>query len=90
MPRWLARIVYAARGKRLVRVHMEGGGAGQDTGPADLTIEGILIGRWSGHYILTRARVLESEESAITLGQGGDVEIPTERVLFLQVIGTGR
>lgn len=53
----------------------------------DVTLEGILLGRWAGHYVLTRCQVLESEESSLSVG---DVEVPAERVLFVQVLGRGR
>lgn len=90
MPRWLGRCLYAMRGKRRVRVHVERllDPSGGSVAVAEMTIEGILLGRWCGHYVLQLPKVIEAEDAAVTLD--GEVEIPAERVIFLQVIGRGR
>ena len=75
MPRWVARIVWAMRGKRRVRLHLDG---------TDASIDGVLLGCWGGHYVLTLPRVVEAEDRSVPLE--GMVEVPRERVLFVQVI----
>lgn len=89
-PRWVAGIVYRARGKRLVRVHVERRLEAQAgvVGESDMTVEGLLLGRWSGMYVLTRASVVGDDDDTVSLL--GDVEIPADRVIFLQTIGRGR
>jgi hypothetical protein len=76
MPRWVARIVWSVRGRRLARLHMSGN---------DPSIEGILVGRWGGHYVLLKPRLLQEKDRSFSLE--GRVEVPAERVLFVQVIG---
>lgn len=76
MPRWIARLIWRMRGPRRVMVHIEG---------MDSSIEGILFGRWGGHYVLQRAALVEETDRKMSLS--GAVEIPAERVLFLQVLG---
>jgi len=76
MPRFLARIFYSLRGKRRARLHLI------DDGP---TLEGILVGRWAGHYVLLVPRLMSEPGEAITLE--GLAEVPAEKVLFVQVIG---
>lgn len=67
--------------RALVRVHMKpAAGSG--------TVEGFLMGRWGGHYILTRARLVEAPDRSI--GMDGDLEVPSENVLFIQRLGGGR
>ena len=79
MPRWIARVVWAMRGKRRVRLHIE------RRDGSDFTMEGILIGRWSGQHVLLMPKIVESPESTVTLE--GSVEVPSEHVLFCQVLG---
>ncbi len=79
MPRWLARIVWCFRGKRLVRLHLAD--RPQVESPS---IEGILVGRWTGHYILLQPKLLRTEEA--TLALEGTVEVPAENVVFVQVL----
>lgn len=91
MPRWLGRLIYAMRGKRRVRIHMERMGTATADGlvsPSELTIEGVLLGRWAGHYVLLLPQMVEAEGETVRLE--GEVEIPAERVLFMQVLGRGR
>jgi hypothetical protein len=78
MPRWLGRILYAFRGRRRVRLHLE-------VKPgAPESVEGVLVGRWSGHYVLLLPKVLESPERTVSLD--GTLEVPSERVVFVQVL----
>lgn len=79
MPRWVGRMLYAMRGKRRVRLHLE---VKPDT-PVE-TIEGVLAGRWAGHYVLLLPKIVRGEGAAISLE--GEVEVPAERVVFVQVI----
>jgi len=83
VPRWAARLVWAARGKRRVRLHLVPVD-GLETTPS---LEGVLAGRWGGHYVLLVPRVVHEEERHTVLA--GDVEVPAERVLFVQVLGEG-
>ena len=78
MPRWIARVVWAMRGKRRVRLHIE------RRDGSDFTMEGILIGRWSGQHILLMPKIIESPESTVTLE--GSVEVPSDHVLFSQIL----
>ena len=80
-----SRRLWPVRRRTLVRVHVERTDAGDGAWGRDGTIEGILIGRFAGHYVLTRARWLDAEDASTTLA--GDVEIPEARVLFLQRLG---
>jgi hypothetical protein len=49
-----------------------------------LTLEGVLIGRWSGLYVLELAKVLSGVDSSQSL-DARYVEVPAERVLFCEV-----
>lgn len=77
--------VWRLRRRRLVRIHVERTDPGDGAWERDATVEGILLGRWAGHYVLARARWIDAEASSVSLA--GDVEIPEGRVLFLQVLG---
>ena len=68
-------VVRLGRRRALVRLHMTPqAGSG--------TIEGFLLGRWSGHYVLTRARFVEAPDRSV--GMDGDVEVPAGNVLCVQ------
>lgn len=79
MPRWIARILYGIRGKRKVRLQLE-----DKPGLAMPAIEGIMLGRWGGHYILIVPKLIHGPEKSIALD--GMVEVPAERVVFVQVM----
>lgn len=79
MPRWLGRTLFALRGKRLVRLHLVDE-PGMQTTPS---IDGVLVGRWAGHYVLELPKVVRDEDDVIPVT--GTVEVPAERVLFVQV-----
>lgn len=79
MPRFLSRLVYAVRGKRRVRLQLE-----DKPGVESPSIEGLLLGRWSGHYVLLTPRLIQDAGHSIALE--GTVEVPAERVLFVQVL----
>lgn len=64
-----------ARPKRSVRLHLEGGAP---------SIEGVLIGRWRGSYVLENARVLSAAGKSHALE--GYVEVEARKVIFMQVI----
>jgi hypothetical protein len=83
MPRWIARILYTMRGKRRVRLHIE-----DKPGSPMPSIDGVLLGRWSGHYVLLLPKLVQSEERSVALE--GLLEVPAERVVFVQVFGEGR
>lgn len=81
IPRWLGRILWALRGKRRVRLHLER----HIPGVSDsMTLEGVLIGRWSGLYVLELARVMSATDASVSL-DARYVEVPAERVLFCEV-----
>ena len=52
----------------------------------DASIEGVLVGRHGGHYVLRRPRVIESEDKSVSL-DGPEVWVPCGRVLFVQRMG---
>ena len=76
MPRWLGRALWAVRGKRRVRLHM--------VDRAAKSVEGILQGRWGGHYVLLAPQIVDGDR---TYSLTGHLEVPAERVLFVQVYG---
>jgi hypothetical protein len=63
--------------RRLVRAHM-------NSGP---TLEGVLTHRSVDCYRLAMPKLLEAEDQTVPLD--GEVEIPRERVLFLQLLARG-
>ena len=75
MPSWFVRLIWKVRGKRLARLHL------LDPAPS---IEGILVGCWGGHYIVIQPKIVEQPDQVVALE--GYVEIPRERVLFVQVL----
>lgn len=75
MPRWVARIVWACRGRRMVRLHLEGN---------DPSVEGVLVGRWGGHYVVLLPKLVEAEDRLVPLE--GSLEVPAERVVYVQVL----
>lgn len=75
MPRFLMRLLWAVRGKRLVRLHLA------DNQPS---VEGILAGRWGGHYVVLAPKILDAAQRTFSLD--GHLEVPAERVLYVQVI----
>ena len=75
MPAWLMRLAWKARGKRRVRLHLRGD---------DPSVEGILLGRYAGHYVLLTATMLEDEDTSVPLD--GTVEVPAGNVVFVQVL----
>jgi hypothetical protein len=62
------------RRKKLVRVHLK-------SGP---TLQGALIGRWLGHYILLSPKYVEGEDRTVPF-ESQRVEVPTENVHFYEV-----
>lgn len=76
-----------AQARPLVRIHLERAGSPAiDPGPSSptVTLEGLLIERTAGHYLLRGASLLEQEGEPVTLA--GEVLIPRERVVFYQVV----
>lgn len=80
MPVWVARLVWKVRGKRVVRVHCED----RPNTPVT-TFEGVLAGRWGGHYVLLAPKIVKDAEDSVSIA--GMIEIPAERVVFVQVLG---
>lgn len=77
MPRWLGRILWMLRGKRRVTMQL-------DAHPNGVTLQGVLVGRWAGHYVLELPKLVEAVDATVALG-GRFVEIPRERVIFFEV-----
>jgi hypothetical protein len=75
MPRFLMRLLWAVRGKRLVRLHLA------ENKPS---VEGVLAGRWGGHYVVLAPKILDAHDRSFSLD--GHLEVPAERVLYVQVI----
>lgn len=52
------------------------------------SMEGVLVGRWDGHYVLEHARLLKPEEdsSVSTHGLSGRQHVHTDRVYWVQEI----
>lgn len=76
----LARILYAMRGKRRVRLHLE------DKPSVTMpSIEGVMVGRWCGHYVLLQARLITDTDTELML-EGQTTEVPEGRVVFVQVL----
>jgi hypothetical protein len=63
--------------RRLVRAHMTGG----------QSFEGVLIHRSPDCYRLAMPKLLSEEDQTLPLD--GEVELPRERVLFLQLLAKG-
>lgn len=79
MPIFLARLIYSVRGKRRVRLHIE-----DKPGVQMPSMEGILLGRWSGHYVLMVPKLIHGTDQSLALE--GMVEVPAERVIFVQIL----
>jgi hypothetical protein len=79
MPRLLARLLYAIRGKRRVRYHLFDGNGGEG-----ISLEGVELGCWAGHYVAILPRHLQAQDRAVALD--GTIEIARERVIFRQVL----
>lgn len=76
MPVWIMRLVWKVRGKRVARLHLVGDAP---------SLEGILVGCWGGHYIMLQPKIVEGKDRITALE--GTVEVPRERVVFVQVLG---
>ena len=75
MPVWLMRLLWRLRGKRAACLQLYG------DAPA---IKGLLCGCWGGHYVVLvpTALVAQDRTEALT----GHVEVPKERVMFVQIL----
>ncbi len=80
--RWLGRLIYSFRGKRRVRLQLIYEGANETT------LEGLLLGRWINHYILLTPKLIKETDKSIELE--GLVEVPADRVVFIQVLGSNK
>lgn len=73
--------------RRKVRLHLQGSVALSREGAetvAESTLEGLLVGRRRGHYILRNPRVLVDNGESLALK--GTVKVPEKRVVFCQVL----
>jgi hypothetical protein len=75
VPFWLIRLAWTFRGRRYVRLHLEG---------MEQSLQGVLIGTTRGHYVLFAPSLLEGPKQTVRLD--GHVEVPAQRVLFVQVM----
>lgn len=80
MPRWLGRILWALRGKRRVTMQLDS----RTPGVEGVTLQGVLVGRWAGHYVLELPKLVAAADATHALG-GRFVEVPRERVIFFEV-----
>jgi hypothetical protein len=79
MPLWLAHLLWKGRRKRAVVLHFK------PTTGEERSIEGVLLGRWGGHYVLLKARVIWVEDGAPKAEElDGTLEVPAENVLAVQ------
>lgn len=75
MPNWLLRLIWRVRRRRLVRLHLL---------DVEHSLSGVLLGVVGGHYLLAKPKLLETDERTIPLD--GIIEVPRERVLYVQVL----
>lgn len=83
-PIWLAKLVWRFRRKRVVRLHLR---------DVEQSFEGVLFGRWDSHYVLYAPKMVQmlagdAEEQTVALD--GHIEVPADRVLFLQFASGGK
>lgn len=76
---FILKLIWLFGGKRRVRIHLE-----DKPGVVMPSLEGILIGRKAGHYILLVPKLIHSTDQSIALE--GMVEVPAERVVFVQIL----
>mgnify|MGYP000971961470 CR=1 FL=1 len=82
MPAWVMRLVWRVRGRRLVRLHLV-----EERGVPFDAIDGVLVGRWGGHYVVLLPKIVRpGGETALE----GHVEVPAARVVMVQVLGRAR
>lgn len=69
------------KAKRRVRLHLQ-----LPKGQTQ-TVEGLQVGRRpiGGHYVLLTPKIIESAETSISVD--GHLEVPAERVIYLEVLG---
>lgn len=48
------------------------------------TLEGVLVGRVRGHYVLEQASVVEAEGRTVPMS--GSARVPAVNVMFVQVL----
>jgi hypothetical protein len=78
--RLTSRLYWALRSPRSVRLHLS-----DPTGRVlDPSVAGLLMGVWGGFYVLQGPKYLESEDR--TLPMEGVLQVPSDRVLFVQVL----
>jgi hypothetical protein len=51
----------------------------------EASLEGFLVGRWHGHYVLRVAKLIGAEDSSFSF-EGPEVRVPAENVLFIEVL----
>lgn len=73
---WL-RALWRLRGPRKVLLHLDRGRP---------SIEGILLGCWSAHYVLLAGGVWEARDRMTEVT--GELQVPAANVVFVQVLET--
>lgn len=68
----------AKRSRKLVRLHMDG---------QRPSLEGILIGFWADHYVLTQPAIMAAANETYAL-DGPEVRVPKTNVVFVEVLRT--
>ena len=78
-----------ARVVPLVRVHLNANFSGAAGGPErrEPSMEGLLVARLAGDYVLEHARLLLSEADTVALE--GAQHVPARCVAWMQVLGDG-
>lgn len=69
----MMRVVWRVKGKRRARLHLNNN---------QPSVEGILAGRWGGHYVILTPTLLADGEMPVS----GHVEVPAENVMLVQVL----
>lgn len=62
--------------RKLVRLHMDG---------ARPSLEGILIGFWADHYLLSQPQIIATSSESYAL-DGPEVRVPKTNVVFVEVL----
>ena len=77
MPRWVGRLLWSMRGKHRCTLHLDS----RTPGIEGLTLEGVFLGRWKGHYVLKLPKWIRGVDETIVI-DARFIEIPRERVIF--------
>jgi hypothetical protein len=76
--RYLPALAGGVSRRKIVRVHFL---------DAPQSLEGVLVARTADHYRIAAPKMLEAEGQTMLLD--GEIEVPRERVLMVQVLAKG-